>query len=164
MITNSGTLIATFCSKRKSRLIMSKILLIENESFLRKLYCEFLSMSKYEMQTADNGKSGFERLSSFEPDLIILDIIMPVMDGQEFLKIIKEDLKYKNIPVLLLTGITDTEKIEECLKLGAVDYVEKTTHPVDLLNKIENILDESLQEESTEYDPVTEQKYDVENI
>ena len=143
---------------------MSKILLIENESFLRKLYCEFLSMSRYEMQTADNGKNGLERLASFRPDLIILDIIMPVMDGAEFLKIVKNDLKFKNIPVLLLTGITDMNKIETCLDLGAVDFVEKTTHPVDLLNKIENILDVSVKEESAEYTSEYEQKYDMENM
>ena len=143
---------------------MSKILLIENETFLRKLYCEFLSMSKYELQTADNGKSGYQRLSSFEPDLIILDIVMPVMDGEEFLKLIKEDIKFRNIPVLLLTGITETEKINKCIELGALDYVEKTTHPVDLLNKIENILHESFQEDTTEFTPTDEQKYDMENI
>ena len=126
---------------------MSKILLIENEAFLRKLYSEFLSMSKYEVHTAENGKSGLDKVGSVSPDLIILDIKMPVMDGAEFLKYIKRDINYKGIPVLLLTGVSNQDYINKCMDLGAVGYVEKSTHPVDLLNKIEKILTREVKED-----------------
>ena len=69
------------------------------------------------------------------PDLIILDIKMPVMDGPEFLKNIKKNMKLRDIPVIILTGVSEYVYIKECLELGANDYVEKTTHPVDLLKQ-----------------------------
>ena len=143
---------------------MSKILLIENEAFLRKLYSEFLSMSKYEVHSAENGKTGLEKVSSIVPDLIILDIKMPVMDGAEFLRYIKKDIKFKDIPVLLLTGVPSQVEIDECLNLGAVGYVEKSTHPVDLLNKIEKILVKPAQKEVSAVTPDQEEMYDIENL
>jgi len=143
---------------------MSKILLIENEAFLRKLYSEFLSMSKYDVQTAENGKAGLEKIKSVVPDLIILDIKMPVMDGPEFLRYIKKDIKHRHIPVLLLTGVPNQQDINECQQLGAVGYVEKSTHPVDLLNKIEKILSREIEEEVSRATPDSAEMYDIENI
>lgn len=143
---------------------MPKILLIENEAFLRKLYSEFLSMSKYEVHSAENGRLGLEKVGAVAPDIIILDIKMPVMDGAEFLKYIKQDIKYKNIPVLLLTGVPNQEDINECLNLGAVGYVEKSTHPVDLLNKIEIILTKEVKEKVSAITPNSEELYDIENL
>ena len=143
---------------------MSKILLIENEAFLRKLYSEFLSMSKYEVHSAENGRAGLDKVESVKPDLIILDIKMPVMDGAEFLRHIKQNLKHKNIPVLILTGVPNIEDINECLKLGAVGYVEKSTHPVDLLNKIEKILSNEIQTDVSTITQDKEQLYDIENL
>ena len=143
---------------------MPKILLIENEDFIRKLYSEFLSMSKYEVVTAENGKDGFEKLESFSPDLIILDIKMPVMDGPEFLKNIKSNMKLKDIPIIILTGVSEYEFIKECLELGANDYVEKTTHPVDLLNKVEHLLSEEVEPEIKTESAQNEVRYDVEKI
>ena len=143
---------------------MSKILLIENEEFLRKLYSEFLSMSKYQVETAENGKDGFLMLETFVPDIILLDIKMPVMDGPEFLKTLKKSLKFKDIPVIILTGVSEYVHIKECLELGAFDYVEKTTHPVDLLNKVEMLLNtkkETKVEKASETDEVS---FDAEKI
>ena len=80
---------------------MSKILLIENEEFIRKLYSEFLSMSKYQVDTAENGREGIAKLDSFIPELIILDIKMPVMDGPEFLREIKKNSKGKPLSSLI---------------------------------------------------------------
>ena len=143
---------------------MSKILLIENEAFLRKLYSEFLSMSKYEVHSAENGRQGLDKLESVSPDLIILDIKMPVMDGAEFLSFVKKDIKFRNVPVLLLTGVPNQEEINQCLDLGAVSYVEKSTHPVDLLNKIENILTKKVKEKISPVTPNQEEMYDIENL
>ncbi|MGI9534342.1 MAG: response regulator [Thermodesulfobacteriota bacterium] len=143
---------------------MTKILLIENEAFLRKLYSEFLSMSKYEVHSAENGRTGLDKIGMVLPDLIILDIRMPVMDGAEFLKYKTKDLKYRKIPVLLLTGIPNQEEINECLDLGALGYVEKSTHPVDLLNKIEKILSKPAQKEVSTITPNREELYDIENL
>ena len=144
--------------------VMSKILLIENEEFLRKLYSEFLSMSKYQVETAENGKDGFDKLDSFLPDLIILDIKMPVMDGPGFLKNIKSSIKLRDIPIIILTGVSEYVYIKECLELGANDYVEKTTHPVDLLNKVEHLLSDEVEPEINTSATQNELRYDVEKI
>ena len=143
---------------------MSKILLIENEDFLRKLYSEFLSMSKYQVETAENGKDGFLKLETFVPDLILLDIKMPVMDGPEFLKALKKSIKLRDIPVIILTGITEYVFIKECLELGAYDYVEKTTHPVDLLNKVEKLLSKEEKTQVKKSSESDEISYDAEKI
>ena len=143
---------------------MKKILLIENEDFLRKLYSEFLSMSKYQVETAENGKEGFSKLESFVPELIILDIKMPVMDGPEFLREIKKNMKLKDIPIIILTGVSEYVYIKECLELGACDYVEKTTHPVDLLNMVERMLSKKVEPEIKKTVSNDEVKYDVEKI
>lgn len=144
--------------------VMLKILLIENEEFLRKLYSEFLSMSKYQVETAENGKDGFDKLDSFLPDLIILDIKMPVMDGPEFLRKIKSSIKLRDIPIIILTGVSEYVYIKECLELGANDYVEKTTHPVDLLNKVEHLLSDEVEPEIKTSVTQNELRYDVEKI
>ena len=143
---------------------MSKILIIENEEFLRKLDSEFLSMSKYDVHTAENGKDGFAILESITPDLIILDIKMPVMDGPGFLKNIKNNMKLRDIPIIILTGVSEYVYIKECLELGADDYVEKTTHPVDLLNKVEHLLSEKSEPEIKTTGATDEIRYDVEKI
>jgi len=143
---------------------MSKILLIENEEFLRKLYSEFLSMSKYQVITAENGKDGITKLESFIPELIILDIKMPVMDGPEFLRVIKKNIKLRDIPIIILTGVSEYAYIKECLELGANDYVEKTTHPVDLLNMVERMLSEKIEPEIKKTVTNVELKYDAEKI
>ena len=143
---------------------MSKILLIENEEFLRKLYSEFLMMSKYHVDTAENGKDGLARLDSEIPDLIILDIKMPVMDGPEFLKVIKNNIKLRDIPIIILTGVSEYVYIKECLEPGARDYVEKTTHPVDLLNKVEHLLSKEAEPEIKTTSIPSEVRYDVEKI
>ena len=118
---------------------MTKILLIENEEFLRKLYSEFLSMSKYEVDTAENGKEGFAKLEKFVPELIILDIKMPVMDGPEFLREIKKNIKLRDIPIIILTGVSEYVYIKECLDLGAKDYVEKTVKNDEIKYDVEKI-------------------------
>ena len=143
---------------------MSKILIIENEEFLRKLYSEFLSMSKYDVYTAENGKDGFALLESNVPDLIILDIKMPVMDGPAFLSNIKNNMKLRHIPIIILTGVSEYVYIKECLELGADDYVEKTTHPVDLLNKVEFLLSEKSEPEIKTTTAADDIRYDVEKI
>ncbi len=143
---------------------MSKILLIENEEFIRKLYSEFLSMSKYQVDTAENGREGFAKLDSFIPDLIILDIKMPVMNGPGFLREIKKNIKLRDIPIIILTGVSEYGYIKDCLELGANDYVEKTTHPVDLLNMVEHMLSDKIEPEIKTDTTNNELKYDVKKI
>ena len=130
---------------------MPKVLLIENEKFLRELYSDFLDMSSFEVKTAENGEDGLEILQFFTPDIILLDIKMPVMNGKEFLQVKKVNSVIRDIPVILLTGVSDMNEIDKCLELGATHCVKKSTHPVELLNTIENLLDEEINEIDESY-------------
>ncbi len=120
---------------------MPRILVIEDEELLRNLYTELLEMKGYHVETANDGKIALEKLNETrKPDLILLDINMPHMDGVEFLRIIKSNNKLKRVPVILISGIIQVEKISAALDLGAISYVEKANSPVEVMNKIEMVL------------------------
>ena len=120
---------------------MPRMLVIEDEELLRNLYSELLEMKGFHVETSVDGKTALENLNDTrKPDLILLDINMPEMDGIEFLKIIKSNDKLKRIPVILITGVIQVEKISAGLDLGAVGYIEKANSPVEVMSKIEMIL------------------------
>ena len=124
---------------------MPKMLIIEDEELLRNLYSELLEMKGFNIETATDGKSALDVLSERRrPDLILLDINMPEMDGIEFLKILKGNDKLKRIPVVLVTGVIQVEKISAGLDLGAVGYIEKANSPVEVISRIEMILNSIL--------------------
>lgn len=119
---------------------MTNILVVEDDKFLADAYRNILELKGFNVELSYNGQEGLNHLDKHQPDLILLDINMPVIDGVEFLERIKTNSKLKKIPVLLITGIIQTEKIGRCLDLGATGYIEKAHSPVEVLNKIETIL------------------------
>ena len=124
---------------------MPRMLIIEDEELLRNLYSELLEMKGFHVDTAIDGKAALEQLNEIrKPDLILLDINMPEMDGIEFLRIIKGNEKLKRIPVVLVTGVIQVEKISAGLDLGVVGYIEKANSPVEVISKIEMILNSIL--------------------
>ncbi len=120
---------------------MPMILIVEDEEQVRQLYAKFLEKKGYKVETAENGQKALDFLSDNRPDLILLDMIMPELNGKEFLKIMKADNKLRSIPVLLMSGgIVQDDKIAECLSLGAVGCIEKANSPVEVKNNIEMVL------------------------
>ncbi len=119
---------------------MTNILVVEDDKFLSDTYRNILEMKGFKVVLSYNGEEALNHLDKHQPDLILLDINMPVIDGVEFLERIKANNKLKRIPVLLITGIIQTEKIGRCLDLGATGYIEKAHSPVEVLNKIDTIL------------------------
>ena len=105
-----------------------KVLLVEDDESLRILYSRSLKIKNFEVETAFNGKDALVKVNLYKPDAIILDLVMPEMDGIVVLKILKADSKLKKIPVLMLTGTSEGDKIEECLKIGARGYLIKTSY------------------------------------
>ncbi|MFI5322594.1 MAG: PleD family two-component system response regulator, partial [Thermodesulfobacteriota bacterium] len=101
---------------------MPKVLLIEDEESLRNLYTKILSSKNYTLETSADGIEALSILRNFKPDVIVLDIVMPNYSGMEILKILKNDNDYKNIPVVMLTALSEMRKITECLEMGAVGY------------------------------------------
>ena len=97
----------------------TKILIIEDDNFIADMYETKFKMSGFKVARAENGAKGIKAAKENNPDVIVLDIVMPQMDGFEVLKAIKEDSKTKDIPIILLTNLGQRENIEEGLKLGA---------------------------------------------
>lgn len=118
-----------------------KILLIEDDPFLLSMYSTKFEIEGFEVLTANNGEEGLALAKANLPDIILLDILMPVMNGFEVLEQLKNDSKTKKIPVILLTNLNQRDEIEKGLTMGADDYLIKAHFmPSEVVEKIRKIL------------------------
>jgi CheY-like chemotaxis protein len=118
---------------------MKKILVVDDDEGLRELYKEILIDEGYEVLTAKNGKEALQRLEKEKPDLIVLDIVMPKMDGMEALgRIIGKD---KSVPVILHTSHPGYQ--EDFMSWAADAYLLKSVDLVELKEKIRDLLEKS---------------------
>ncbi len=116
---------------------MKKILIIEDDQFIRENVSEVLELSGYTVYSAVNGKEGFDLAIEILPDLIICDIMMPVMDGYEVRTKLNENKKTKVIPFLFLTAKAELKEMRHGMSLGADDYITKPFEIKDLLKSVE---------------------------
>jgi len=117
----------------------SKILIIEDEQPLADLLAAKLEKEDYEVDCAYDGAAGYEKIKEWKPDLILLDIVMPKMDGYEVLEKLNED-KIK-IPVIIISNSGQPVEIEKTKKLGAVGHLIKTEfNPVDVIKQVKDYL------------------------
>lgn len=134
----------TMMDKRLAALAGRKILVIEDDFFVRDIYQKKLSDSGFSVESAADGLEGLERLRANVPDLIILDIFMPYVDGRDVLREIKSHEEWKRIPVILLTNFSASEGVRDGLGLGAVEYLIKSHFtPSEVLEKICSIFEKS---------------------
>lgn len=117
-----------------------KILVIEDDKFFQKFYSTKLKESGYEVDIASNGQEGLQKITTYKPDLILLDLVMPVMDGFEFLKNLPTlGESYKQIPILVFSTLAQETDILKAKSLGATDYTNKSFFEYDkLLSKIKS--------------------------
>ena len=113
------------------------ILVIDDDARLTSLLSRFLEKRGFGVLTADNGVSGLKKISFNQPDLVILDVMMPGDNGLEVLKKIRKD---SNVPVIMLTAMGETTDKITGLKLGADDYVAKPFEPAEIEARIEAVL------------------------
>ena len=117
------------------------ILLVEDDAFVSDIYQTKLDKEGFNVEMAVNGVEAMKILEKTKPDLILLDIVMPYMDGMEVLKKLKEKEEWKSIPVVLLTNLSEKEKVEEGLGMGANDYLIKSHFtPTEVLDKVKTLL------------------------
>lgn len=117
-----------------------KILVIDDELSIRMLLENFLSKI-YEVITKNDGMEGVQWLEQGNiPDLIVADIQMPNMNGNDFIKNIRSSGFFKEIPLIVLSGIESSQEKVKCLKLGANDYLVKPFNPEELAIRIELLL------------------------
>jgi len=119
----------------------NKVLIVEDDVFLLNMYAEKFTLENYQVFAAEEGKKGVKLALKEKPDIILLDIILPGMNGFDVLKAIKEDESTRHIPVILLTNLSQRDDINKGLELGAVDYLIKAHFmPSEVVEKVKNIL------------------------
>lgn len=117
------------------------ILLVEDDAFVSDIYQTKLGQEGYRVETAENGLEALKILQKITPNIILLDIVMPYMDGMEVLKKLKDNDQWKNIPVVLLTNLSEKDKVEEGLGMGANDYLIKSHFtPSEVVSRIKNLI------------------------
>lgn len=116
---------------------MKKILIVEDEQSLRRAMAEKLTKEKFKALTAADGQEGLEIALKEKPDLILLDILMPVMDGIAMLKKLRQDSWGASVAVIMLTNLSEAEKTAEALDYGVHDYLVKSDWKMgDIILKI----------------------------
>lgn len=110
---------------------MQKILVVDDSQFQRKNICSFLVAEGFEIIEAENGRDGLDKIAANSPDLIMTDLLMPEMDGIQFLAALQEN----NIttPVFILTSDIQANKKVQCLELGAAGFLSKPLRKAELL-------------------------------
>lgn len=116
---------------------MSKILLIDDDTNLRETIEEFLTFEQFEVVTASNGQEALDAMDNWTPDVILCDILMPIMDGPEFHDIIKNDTLLSAIPFIFLSAKKEEDLMRKCFLQGADDFLSKPFQIRDLLKIIE---------------------------
>jgi len=127
---------------------MPKILIVDDEPVAVKVIEKFLEKNNYEVVTASDGEEGLAKAQNEKPDLILLDIMMPNMDGGDAVKALKGDSSTRNIPIIFLSGVVSgTEETKDQLSVNIEDtYYPAMAKPVELfvlLTKIEELLKKS---------------------
>ena len=121
---------------------MSKrILIVEDDRFLRELIVKKLSNEGYEVVEAVDGEEGLQKTKETKPDIVLLDLILPGIDGFEVLAQKKEDPSIAAVPVIVLSNLGQKEDVDRGLSLGATDYLIKAHFtPGEIIEKVRNIL------------------------
>ncbi len=120
---------------------MKKILLVDDSRDVRELVAATLDTGEYQLLMAGNGADAVAVAKKEKPDIIIMDFAMPgAINGVQATKMIKEDPETKYAAVVMLSGTSEPRLIEECLHIGAMDYLTKPFSPLQLISKVEEIL------------------------
>ncbi len=119
---------------------IKKILVIDDDLDIQKLVSVRLTSSGYSVITAADGKTGLEKARSEGPDLILLDVMLPDIDGYKVCTELKNDDDLKKIPIVMLTSLSQLGDIKSGIGSGANAYVAKPFRPEDLLETIKNII------------------------
>lgn len=117
-----------------------KILLVDDEEANLRLLTQWLVVSDYDIEYASNGAEAVLKVGESRPDLIILDIMMPIMDGHEACRIIKEDPETKNIPIIMVTALHDRVSKLKGLSAYANDFLSKPIDKSELIIRVKNLL------------------------
>lgn len=118
-----------------------RLLVVEDDEFISAIYAKKLSMEGYDVRLAENGERALLMMREDRPDLVLLDIIMPVKDGMETLREMRADEKLRDIKVVVLSNLSEDKELSQTRELGAIDYLVKANIAVsDLSAKVAEYL------------------------
>lgn len=118
------------------------VLVVDDDESIRQLYTEILTNEGYEVETAVNGKEGLDDLKERKPDLVLLDLMMPEMDGKTMLHALRQIPEFKTLPVIILTNAGDVDSMRETkLYYGAdVFLIKSNITPQDIVSAVKNLI------------------------
>lgn len=121
---------------------MGKLLLIvEDDPLMQRMYQKIFTFEKYDVSTASNGEEGLEKVRSLMPIVVLLDVMMPKMNGLQVLEKIKADPATKHIPVIMLTNLAGEKDAEAALMKGAIKYIVKSEYdPKQIVAMVKEIV------------------------
>jgi CheY-like chemotaxis protein len=118
-----------------------KILLVEDDGLMSRMYGRLFGFAGYDTEIAVDGEDGLAKANEFKPDIILLDVMMPKMNGLELIKKLKEDPQTHDIMVVLLTNLGIQEKLDEAMAIGAAACITKSNHqPEEIVQMIADLL------------------------
>lgn len=121
-----------------------KILLVDDDQALMTVFQTTLSGAGYQVVTASDGKTGLDKAQTEQPDLILLDQMMPDISGNDMLKTLKQNPATQSLPVAMLSNYSDSKVMQDAIQAGAMDYILKyQVEPKDLVAKVQTLLQES---------------------
>ena len=135
-----------------------KILAVDDDPKVLAVIKKRLEFAGYEVITAIEGKEGLLKARTENPDLIVLDLILPNLNGYQICAMLKHDAKYQNIPIVILTSRSQQSDIAEGMRVGADVYITKPYDPDDFLNKIKTLLEQAPNKSAEPKSITTEEK------
>lgn len=120
---------------------MAKILFVEDDPLILKIYTTRLTADGYQVITAENGEEGLAKAQADVPDLVVLDVMMPKMDGFAVLEKLRSNEQFRTIPILLYSNLGQEEEIARAKQMGATDFIVKANiSPTEMVNVIKQHL------------------------
>jgi len=117
------------------------LLLVEDDMFVSDIYLTKLRKEGFQVESAIDGRDALKKMKTLVPDMVLLDLMMPYVDGMEVLEFMKQDKKLASVPVIVLTNLSEKENINRAMQLGADDYIIKSHFtPSEVLEKIQSLL------------------------
>lgn len=118
-----------------------KILVVEDDQMLRDFYVELLQQQGYAVLQATNGQEGFDTIVAQKPNLVLLDLMMPIMDGKAMLHTIRQIPEFKNLPVIVLTNAGDVDSIQYMKLYENVNefFIKANVNPEEIINRVKNL-------------------------
>lgn len=118
----------------------AKVLIIEDDQLIQRMYSKIFTFEKYDVVTASDGEEGLDKARSEKPTIILLDVMMPKMNGMQVLEKLKLDPETRSVPVVMLSNLAGDNDVETALSKGAVKYIIKSEHDpkevADMVNEI----------------------------